>query len=571
MYQNKGEYDTGRKILARSRAIWEKLGFQKEIGDTYLNIGTLYYYQGHVDSCVMAMTEALRIYEEQELPNLQVFALTNLGIIYSEELNDEEKASQYFRKIIDIEGQVNSKHLVGLALNGLALIEKKKRNYDEAISLFERALAISIANQNQYDISGIYTNLGAIRQEQGQLAEAKSLYEQSIAIKREIGDNRGLMTPLMGLADAEIELGNLKNAEKLLSEASELAVTTGNKTEEREVLAIQIKLNKARGDYRSAIDLYDQYIAVKDSILNKDRLAAIEDVKGKYETEKKEQQIVMLNQENELKEASLQRNTFMIFGLIALLVILVLVFYLVRSRTRERHQQVLQEQKIRMRETQMQAVIDSQEQERKRFATDLHDGMGQLISALQLNIESMRTAGDDLEKRDSLYGNSTQLLKDVHKEIRNIAFNLMPQTLVKEGLKAAIKELARKVNNTDGMVIHATFTDFDERLNEIQEVSVYRIIQELLSNIMKYSQAKNVYIGITGYEDEVAVSIEDDGVGYDLDKFKNSEGNGWRNISSRINLIKGFIEIDTRPGSKGSSVMMEIPKRDVAAQKNVEV
>ena len=562
IHQSKGEYQKAREILTRSQSIWARLRRQKEIGDSYLNIGTLYFYQGHVDSCVMFITKALTIYEEQELPNFQVYALANLGIIYSEELGDDEKAATYFQKIIDIEGQVNSKNLVSLALNGLALIEKKKRNYAKATSLFERALIISKANQNNYEISGILTNLAGISLEQGDFADARARYEKSIAIKRSIGDNRELIIPLTGLADAEIRSGNLSVANKLLDEAYELAVATGNKTSEREVLQMQIRLSKAQGTYKEAVALYDQFIAVKDSILNKDKIAAIEDVKGKYETEKKEQEIVLLNQENALKEASLQRNTLLIFGLVALLVILLLIFYLIRTRTAQQHQQVLQEQKIRMRETQMQAVIDSQERERKRFATDLHDGMGQLVSALQLNIQSMKAAGNDLEKRDTLYGNSTQLLKDVHTEIRNIAFNLMPQTLVKEGLKAAIIELARKVNNTEGITVHPTFTDFDRRLSEIQEVSIYRVVQELLSNIMKYSQAKNVYIGITGYEEEVVVTLEDDGIGYDLDQFKTSEGNGWRNISSRVNLVQGFIEIDTRPGGKGSSVMMEIPTKE---------
>jgi signal transduction histidine kinase len=232
-----------------------------------------------------------------------------------------------------------------------------------------------------------------------------------------------------------------------------------------------------------------------------------------------------------------------------------------RSKNLQQQQAVLQEQKIRLREAQINAVIESQEQERKRFATDLHDGMGQLISALQLNISSLRQqAGGAFEKRDKLFESSEQLLNEVHDEIRNIAFNLMPPVLVKEGLVPATSELVRKINKAGGIKAALSAFDVNGRLPQVVEISLYRVIQELLSNIIKYSRASEVTIAFTGYENELVLTIDDDGDGYDLRAYQNSkEGNGWRNVNSRINLIKGSIDIDTQLGRKNSTIIITIP------------
>lgn len=338
-----------------------------------------------------------------------------------------------------------------------------------------------------------------------------------------------------------------------------------------EIMNTQYEFAVQKGEFERALSFRNQYIAVKDSMFQEKKSKDIVEMETQYKTREKDQEINFLNQLNELKTASLERNTFLIVGLLILLGLVIVGFNFLRYRATQRAKSVLQEQKIRMREAQIRAVIDSQEQERKRFATDLHDGMGQLISALQLNIQSMNQINGDLNKRDELYENSTHLLKDVHKEIRNIAFNLMPQTLMKEGLVAAVEELTKRINNTNQLQVKLSVLDVENRLPEVVEVSLYRIIQEFLSNIMKYSQATHVYLGLTNHEEELVLSIEDDGIGYDIEKFRNSKGNGWRNINTRLNLIKGELQIDTKEGKKGTSVLITINTLDPTNTLSVKV
>jgi signal transduction histidine kinase len=144
----------------------------------------------------------------------------------------------------------------------------------------------------------------------------------------------------------------------------------------------------------------------------------------------------------------------------------------------------------------------------------------------------------------------------------------MPQTLMNEGLVAAVQELIKRINSANQLQVKLSVLDVSQRLGEVAEVSLYRIIQEFLSNIMKYSQASQVYLGLTQHDDELVLTIEDDGIGYDLSKFMNSQGNGWRNINTRLNLIKGELEVDTQEGRKGSSILITISKENIISNKD---
>jgi signal transduction histidine kinase len=236
------------------------------------------------------------------------------------------------------------------------------------------------------------------------------------------------------------------------------------------------------------------------------------------------------------------------------------VFYLWRKQSRISQQKVLSEQKTRLREAQIQAVISSEEKERKRFASDLHDSMGQLVSALTMNIQGLKSTSNDPLVRNEIVDNSTVLLNDIQREIRNIAFNLMPQVLTKEGLIPALQELTARINKSNQVNAKVQVFGIDRRLNEVFEISLYRILQEWISNILKYAEATEILIQFTAHEEEIIITVEDNGNGFDLNTFENSKGNGWRNINTRLNLIKGSMDIDTMQGRKNTMLTLILDK-----------
>lgn len=529
------------------------------------NVGRSHQLLGQFDSAILYLYKSVEIigsYKPKPLwakVYLRVAGNTynNLGIAYMEH-GDDKMGMQFYNKAMEKKKQLGDPIEVGNMYINIGGIMFTQNNLIAARSYLDSA---SLNYSQASYTSGLLlckSNSAAVSNVVKEYDRAIGYAQDGVVIAKEIGDKYNQSLNYYHIGTAYGHKGLLSLSQVYMDSSLMRAKEIKSRNIIAEIMNTQYEFAVARGDYERALSFRNKFFAVKDSMFQEKKSKDIVEMETQYKTREKDQEINFLNQENELKTASLERNTFLIVGLLILLGLVIVVFNFLRYRSIQRSKSVLQEQKIRMREAQIKAVIDSQEQERKRFATDLHDGMGQLIAALQLNIQSMSQLNGDMNKRDELYENSTYLLKDVHNEIRNIAFNLMPQTLMKEGLVAAVEELAKRINNTNQLQVKLSVLDAEDRLPEVVEVSLYRIIQEFLSNIMKYSQATHVYLGLSNHEDELVLSIEDDGIGYDIEKFKNSQGNGWRNINTRLNLIRGTMEIDTQEGRKGSAVLIAI-------------
>ena len=135
----------------------------------------------------------------------------------------------------------------------------------------------------------------------------------------------------------------------------------------------------------------------------------------------------------------------------------------------------------------------------------------------------------------------------------------MPATLIKNGIAPAIKELAERLKESGVLNINVQTFDGMIRFSETEEIFLYRAVQEWLNNIMKYAKARTVEIQLVTHPDEFMIMIEDDGTGFDVNTFYNGKGNGWTNIRSRISYVGGRVEIDSQPGYKGTTFIVNIP------------
>lgn len=262
------------------------------------------------------------------------------------------------------------------------------------------------------------------------------------------------------------------------------------------------------------------------------------------------------------QQAMLGFNRLVIAALTLVLGLLVVIFFLIRSRQRRKLQMKERDRELTAREALIRASIQSQENERKRFARDLHDGLGQLITFLRLSLSDI-TPDSSVEQRVTFMDKAEGLLGEMHKEIRSIAFNLMPQTLVQQGLVPALREMAERINQGGKVVVRISSFDVPSRLAEVQEISLYRVIQEWINNILKYSDATVVEVQLVGHDDDINLTIEDNGNGFSTQRLEISPGNGWKNIRSRVNLLKGSVEIDSSEGRSGTTLMVRVPVHPV--------
>ena len=209
----------------------------------------------------------------------------------------------------------------------------------------------------------------------------------------------------------------------------------------------------------------------------------------------------------------------------------------------------------------LKAMLQGQEKERQRLAKEIHDGIGPLMSTLKLNIDAIKREFDvESEPTMQKFENIEQLVKDIASDIRGISHSLMPSALKDFGLVSTIEQLCHRINATKNLKVEFIFSGIKQRLNQGVELSLYRITQELINNAIKYAQAKTIVIQIIKHQQQITLTVEDDGVGFDKDQMTSflQTGIGLQNIQTRVQLLKGIFTLDTYPG-KGVIALIEIP------------
>ncbi|NJK86477.1 MAG: sensor histidine kinase [Bacteroidales bacterium] len=204
-------------------------------------------------------------------------------------------------------------------------------------------------------------------------------------------------------------------------------------------------------------------------------------------------------------------------------------------------------------------MIDAQEMERKRIAADLHDSVGQMLSLSKLHMsEISEVIAADLPSEKDTAENAMRLIDEACQEVRNISHNLMPGALIKLGLVPAVRELIRKAGHSKTIRFNFS-SDLDEkRLDEKVEISLYRIVQEIISNILKHANASEVTITIKNAEENsIQLNISDNGNGFDTAILDSVTGIGWKNIYSRLAMMNGKMNIQSQLNS-GTSITIRI-------------
>ena len=291
--------------------------------------------------------------------------------------------------------------------------------------------------------------------------------------------------------------------------------------------------------------------SLRDSVYRKTSEHAVAEMNTKYETEIKEKTI-------QKQQFEITKKNYLLFGGLGFFLLLgVLIFLLYRNHAyqQEKH---LQFELIKQQDLSTKAVIEAEENERKRIAADLHDGVGQMLTAVKMNLEGLTDRIMIANPDDkNVYEKVKLLLEESCKEVRNVSHNIMPNALLKSGLGTAIKDFIEKVNN-EKLQINLSVTGIHEKLSSSIEIVVYRVIQECVNNVIKHSKADRLDIAIIKDIDGLNVTIEDNGSGFNLSNLNHAKGIGMRNIRTRIEYLKGSLDIDTKPG-KGTLIAFNIP------------
>jgi signal transduction histidine kinase len=188
------------------------------------------------------------------------------------------------------------------------------------------------------------------------------------------------------------------------------------------------------------------------------------------------------------------------------------------------------------------------------MAQDLHDGFGQYISALRLYVSQLKSEKTKPELKTELVGRTDEVLDEMSKEISNVVYDLMPATLIRHGLMTALEDLAARISISQKAKLDIESRGISKRLDELVEINLFRICQEWINNVLKYSGAKQILIDLSLDEGMIRLNIFDDGRGFDPDVFLHSKGNGWRNLHTRADLLQAKVKLNTKPEVQGTEL-----------------
>jgi two-component system NarL family sensor kinase len=479
-------------------------------------------------------------------------------------------------------------------LNGQGWVQMEMGQFETAKKWFHKGIRLTQSRSDSLQTCILYTNLASCCGALSQLDSAKYYVEKGIALAREyedlpvqanglnilacyyidrkdfdnaltcmqegaeirtqIGDPFFIVSDMAQLSYLFAKTGRHKEAMSIINKAIDYA--TQNKIESKLPLLYQVLSQNlyAKKDFKGSSDALLKLLSLQDSIYNKASAQSLADMQVKYETSQKEKTI-------QAQQYELSHKNYLLIGSIALSILIILLAILIIRNWQ--HKQEVKLQKIILEQQDMAAksIVVAEENERRRIASDLHDGLGQMLTAARFNLNGISdNMAFQTGQEKLIFEKAVKLLDESCLEVRNVSHNIMPNALMKSGLGNAVKDFIEKIRNTQ-LAITLNTSGINGSIDANVEIMIYRIIQECVNNALKHSGATKLDISLINDNEGLNLTIEDNGKGFDLATLSLGKGIGMKNIRTRTRYLKGTVDIDSRPGH-GTLIAIHIPAKN---------
>jgi signal transduction histidine kinase len=442
-------------------------------------------------------------------------------------------ALEYFKKAEKENLKTNDEitHVRILQNIGATFSHNKINQIDSALFVYKKALKIlnknEIKSSNQQKITGyffnIYTNTGVAYSKKREFENALYFFKKADSI------------PLKGYLN--------KNKEILYGYLSDLY--------------------KEKGDYIKCIEYIEKQKVLTNTLNENEQKIAITEIDTKYKTEETKLQNLTLKNK-------LQTNKTILFIGLALLLIITTIGVLAyknvsKKKTIAEQEKLIQTQKLEtsLKEQELHEIdimLESQEKERQRIANELHDNLGSLLATLKFNFQNLKRQKEVLEdKENQLFEKTDSLIDEAYQEVRNISHLKNLGVIGSHGLEIAVKKMAEKMSILKKLTINVIPFGLNERLENQKEITIFRMIQELCTNIIKHSFATEVNIYLTQHnKTDINIIIEDNGRGFDIKTIVTKDGIGLKSIEKKVEQMGGTFTIDSVI-NKGTTIIIDLP------------
>lgn len=326
IYVNKAQFDSSTKYYEATLTYYRLRNDKSSIARTLFSIGVNYKEQGLYDLGLEKILTAARYYEEDSNPEMLAFCYNTIGTIHME-LGYYERSLSYQFKALNIRRKINDKLGIANSLTNIGNVYKQQKKYKKALDYLLQSLTVKEELGKKLQIAITLDLLGEVYFLTGKNKEAESFYLRSVNLKEEVGDRKGIALTCNKLGDLYMKLKRYADAEHYLEQARSIAGTTGAKDVLLASYETTARLYREENKAAKALEFYDRYYALKDSIFNQQKNTAITEMQVKYETERKEQEILLLGEKQKAQSALMQKQYITIYSLTGGALLLIIIAF----------------------------------------------------------------------------------------------------------------------------------------------------------------------------------------------------------------------------------------------------
>lgn len=579
-------------------------------GDIANELAYSYFVEGNFELALRYNNKADTIYSKSDSPYALAAQAMNKSDIANIQVNqsDYEEAIETYQKALQVIGVyqgAGKEEALAVLQGNIAGVFNDMHQFEKALSYDLKSLEVKKKSADSADVgmqllavAGDYINLKKTEEAQYYLMQADSvahkinsphyfyqLYMEWGRFYRHNDDTKAMAMfqrclqyaqetnsevyqshalRMMGYVCRDMKL--YRQSKVYLQSALTLYRSRGAKTNEAEILKNLAVVSAAGSDYHDATNYYAQFITLGDSLNEQETKKKINEIENRYQVRQKADSILVLKKSVQLQQLALHKkenqNIFIITSAALLLLAGVLFYRNLQNRhrllrkTEQLYQQQIDQLEKEHRFIAVQSLMKGQEEERSRLAKDLHDGVGGLLSGVKLGLANMK--GNVFLSEENVRAVTTIIaqLDDSINELRRVSHNMMPEALIKYGLKEALENYCENINQSGKLNVKLQTYGLEQRLEQDTEIILYRIVQELLNNTIKHAEATQVLVQLMCEENKFTLTVEDDGKGFEADNPACQNGAGLQNIRARAGYLNGTVDIRTRPG-EGASVTIE--------------
>lgn len=542
-YYTAGVYDTAISYLEKAQPIAVKLQRYRQQSAIYNTYANIYNVQSVYELALENYFAAVKILADHNDTQGQSVLYYNIGNIY-ERMGNFEQAFKYMGITKKLASEAANQEILAAVYVSLSTIAFHQ-GQPKAVSVDYAQKAVEIYKQigDRYRENSALHALAQAYCLYGDYAAAEPVAQQAVTQARELGIPGLITSSLTIMSNVYLQQGQYAKTVELANEVLGIDSTDYNVT--KGIYVNLVMANAYLGNPRRAEQYMERYRTASDRYASETYQNSLSGMEVKYESEKKELKIAALEK---------QRQLYIWLGIAgALILFIALAFAFIRYRLAVNQRKLAEEEAQRLEQEKqlvaVQATLDGEAAERTRLAKDLHDGLGSMLSLVKFNLPQV-SGGAVLEATDvTRFQTALGMLDDSIQELRRVAHHMMPESLLRYGLKVSLADFCAAIP-----MAHFHYFGDEARLPGKLEIMAYRCIHELVNNALKHAGATQINVQLVQEKERLSFTVQDDGKGFD--EHTVTEGMGLQNIRQRVAAFQGKMEIYS--SAQGTEVHVEL-------------